>query len=191
MNRSNDLSLTDLLKIIYAARFYVLGGALIGLILSILILITLPASYRAVMIVAPADGYALGDYASSHGGSTSTYDKIVSLPFWRPMEPEGISTDFYRFVQTARGPSVADILLKDEGVRKTLPRQASKDNANLSDYMTRRVDIQPIGATPLRRLTYLQEYTLKVGLCESLSTTGCSLLPEKRQGTMYALCLFT
>lgn len=154
MTGSSDLTLADLLNQLIRARRYVLGGAVIGLVCAGLVLLLVPASYRAVMIVAPADGYALGDYASAHGGSTSTYDKIVSLPFWRPMEPEGISTDFYRFVQTARGPAAADILLKDDTIRATLPARRIRNAPSLSAYMTRKVDIQPIGATPLRQITY-------------------------------------
>ncbi len=151
---SPDLTLADLLQLLFKARLFMAGGAMIGILIAILLLSILPASYKATMIVAPADGYALGDYASSHGGSTSTYDKIVSLPFWRPMEMEGISTDFYRFVQTARGPSVATILLKDEMVRAQMTGEAQISPDYLAEYMARHVDIQPVGATPLRKLTY-------------------------------------
>lgn len=154
MNGGTDLTLIDLTRHIYTARWRVLFGALIGAIVAVILLSVVPQSYRAVMIIAPADGYALGDYASSRGGTTGTYDKIVSLPFWRPMEPEGISTDFYRFVQTARGPAAAEILRKDETIRSVLPDSLTQSSNALSDYMARRVDIQPVGATPLRRLTY-------------------------------------
>lgn len=155
MNGSQELTLFDVMRDVYRARRHVFVGILLGLLAGAVIIGTVPAAYRAVMIVAPADGYALGDYASSHGGTTSTYDKIVSLPFWRPMEPEGISTDFYRFVQTARGPSVADILLKDDSIRRSLPDSVLESPSSLSAYMMRNMDIQPVGATPLRRMTYL------------------------------------
>lgn len=149
-----DLNIIDVTAHIYRARWRVLCGALAGVIAAVVLLSFVPQSYRAVMVVAPADGYALGDYASARGGSASTYDKIVSLPFWRPMEPEGISTDFYRFVQTARGPAAADILRRDETIRIRLPDEVMASPSALSDYMTRRVDIQPVGATPLRRMSY-------------------------------------
>lgn len=154
MEEPAEASLSDIVRGLHAARRSIIAGLLLGLMLACLVVLLLPRSYRAVMVVASADGYALGDYASAHGGTTSTYDKIVSLPFWRPMEPEGISTDFYRFVQTSRGPSVADILLKDDNILKTLPDGAIENAASLSDYNMRRVDIQPVGATPLRKLTY-------------------------------------
>jgi hypothetical protein len=149
-----DLNIIDVTQHVYKARWRVIFGALIGAIAAVILLSVIPSSYRAVMIVAPADGYALGDYASAHGGTSATYDKIVSLPFWRPMEPEGISTDFYRFVQTARGPAAAEILRKDDTIRTALADKDMASASALSDYMTRRVDIQPVGATPLRRITY-------------------------------------
>lgn len=154
MGRGTDLTLFDLMRDIRAARRHVLVGALAGAALAAILVFSLPSYYRAVMIIAPADGYALGDYASAQGGTAGTYDKIVSLPFWRPMEPEGISTDFYRFVQTVRGPAVADILRKDETIRAALPDKATQAASALSHYMARRVDIQPVGATPLRRISY-------------------------------------
>lgn len=154
MNGGTDLTLIDVTRHIYMARWRVLFGGLVGAIVAVILLSVIPHSYRAVLIVAPADGYALGDYASSHGAATGAYDKIVSLPFWRPMEPEGVSTDFYRFVQTARGPATADILRKDDTIRSVLPDESTHSASALSHYMTRRVDIQPVGATPLRRMTY-------------------------------------
>ncbi len=147
-------TLADIIRLVYKARWFVMGGTLAGLLAALIILSLVPASYRAVMVIAPADGYALGDYASSHGGSASTYDRVVSLPFWRPMEAEGISTDFYRFVQTARGPAAAAILLKDEAVRNRLGAGIHASPEYLADYMARHVDIQPVGATPLRKMTY-------------------------------------
>lgn len=151
---SPEPTLADIIRLICKARLYIISGAIIALVLAAVLLQFIPASYRAVMIVAPADGYALGDYASSHGGSTSTYDKVVSLPFWRPMEPEGISTDFYRFVQIARGPAAAAILLKDAAVKKRLGARVHGSPDYLAEYMGRHVDIQPVGATPLRKMTY-------------------------------------
>lgn len=151
---SPDPTLFDLLQLFFKARWYVAIGMVTALVLAIVALALIPSSYRATMIIAPADGYALGDYASSHGGTANTYDKIVSLPFWRPMEAEGISTDFYRFVQTARGPAAATILLKDAAVRRHLGDDALASPGYLADYLTRHVDIQPVGATPLRRISY-------------------------------------
>lgn len=148
-------TLGDLLRDVWAAKVFMVlscavfgGGALIFLFLA-------TPEYRAEMIVAPADGYALGDYASS-----PSLERGVSLPFWRPPEPEGVSTDFYRFVYTARGAAVAEILLKDPGVRSGVEkephwkRNAGWNAAALAAYLERRVGIEPLGLTPLRRMAY-------------------------------------
>lgn len=150
----NDLNWGDLARLMVRARFYLLLGAAAGLAGAALFLMFATPRFQATMVVAPADGYALGDYASA-----GSVDRSISLPFWRPMEPEGVSTDFYRFIYTARGQAAADILMKDTSVKDGVladPRWREKtwDAASLSDYLQRRVDVQPLGTTPLRRLVY-------------------------------------
>jgi len=104
------------------------------------------------MIVAPADGYALGDYASSIEN-----DRMASLPFWRPKDQEGASTDFYRFIHTLRGTAVAEILIKDDSVLKNINKVADPDiitAEELSVYLKQKMNVNPLGATSLRRLHY-------------------------------------
>src|SRR5690606_15157034 len=136
---------------------YLLAGGAAGLLAAFACVFLATPLYRAEMIVAPADGYALGDYAL-----TASVDRSISLPFWRPAEPEGISTDFYRFLYTVREPSVAGILMKDKrvaaGVRQDsyrLRRQPPDrwKPSLLADYFARKVRVEPLGATVLRRLT--------------------------------------
>lgn len=156
--RPPELSLSDLMNMLWQARLFLLVGGLIGLAGSTLYAFIATPLYRAEMIVAPADGYALGDYASS-----SSVDRSISLPFWRPSEPEGISTDFYRFIYTFQEPSVAAILMKDKkavaGIRRDSARLARVASENwkpsqLSEYFHDRVKVEPVGATVLRRLSY-------------------------------------
>ena len=151
-------SMADLFQSLWKARLYVLGGGAVGLLLASLYVLFSTPLYRAEMIVAPADGYALGDYAL-----TSSVDRSVTLPFWRPTEPEGISTDFYRFIYTVQEPSVAAILMKDKkvitGVREDsyrLRRQPSEQwkPSLLAEYFADKIKVEPLGATVLRRLTY-------------------------------------
>lgn len=147
-----EISLKELLKSFWQAKIYMFGGLLIAAILAALFIYVSIPKYTAVMIVAPADGYALGDYASS-----VQYDRVASLPFWRPKDQEGASTDFYRFTHTLRGPAAAKILLKDEnvlrGINKT-QKNKIRTAEELSVYLKRAVRIDPLGATPLRRLNY-------------------------------------
>lgn len=147
-----ETNLKELLENIWNAKIDIFVGITLGVILAIILSLTLTPKYKATMIVAPADGYALGDYASS-----VQYDQIAALPFWRPKDQEGASTDFYRFMHTLRGPSAAEILMKDETVmkqfRKDYPNHLKKSEA-LAVYLNKNVRVDPLGATPLRRISY-------------------------------------
>jgi hypothetical protein len=156
--QDNEPTLEDLVKSIWNARLFIAIGGGVALVIAALYILVVTPRYGAEMIVAPADGYALGDYASS-----SSVDHSISLPFWRPMEPEGVSTDFYRFVYTIQKPSVAAILMKDKkvvaGVQKDSRRLRSLpveqwNPALLAEYLARHITVEPLGATPLRRLSY-------------------------------------
>jgi len=151
-----DLTLGDILRDLYRAKYTLLISVLITCLAGFLFLFLAIPKYQATMIVAPADGYALGDYASS-----VPYDHMLSIPFWRPPETENVSTDFYRFVHTATGPSVAEILLKDKNVLAGISRDSSWLNTadnwtaeELSAYLKDHIKVEPLGATPLRRLKY-------------------------------------
>lgn len=148
-----EVTLADLLRRVWQAKIYIAIFVVLFSIFAAVFLFVSTPLYKASMIVAPADGYALGDYAS-----VIENDRIASMPFWRPKDQEGVSTDFYRFIHTIRGPSVAEILLSDSGVISGIRRGGhegalSKKEA-LATYLDRRIQIDPLGATPLRRISY-------------------------------------
>ena len=147
-----EVSLKELLYSFWQAKLYLFFSLLISMLLAFFVLYAAIPKYQATMIVAPADGYALGDYASS-----IEYDRIASLPFWRPKDQEGASTDFYRFIHTLRGTAVAEILVKDDSVLKNINKVVDKNISTpeeLSVYLKRKMDVNPLGATSLRRLNY-------------------------------------
>ena len=147
-----ELSLNDLLKSFWQAKIYIFIGVVLAFIIAVSFLFSVTPKYKAEMIVAPADGYALGDYASS-----AQYDQIASLPFWRPKDQEGASTDFYRFIYTLKGAAAATLLMQDDSVLRGI-KQDTKDPIHtpeeLAIYLERHIEIDPLGATPLRRLHY-------------------------------------
>lgn len=147
-----EISLRDVFGLIWQAKISVCLGLIVGLLCAFLFLYFVTPKYKAVMIIAPADGYALGDYAS-----TVEHDQIAALPFWRPKSSEGASPDFYRFVHTLRGPSAAKILLNDEGVITRINQSEGTDiktPEELAVYLSKAVRVDPMGATPLRKITY-------------------------------------
>ena len=149
-------TLADLLKNIWSARVHIVLFAIIFAIVAFFIVLMSTPLYRASAIVAPADGYALGDYASSVSDG-----ERMSLPFWRPKDQEGVSTDFYRFIYTIQGSAVAAILLKDESVLTGIARDGSWSGKaedwtaeELADYLSRKINVEHLGTTPLRRISY-------------------------------------
>lgn len=156
MMKSSEPTLADLLKDVWQAKIHMLVFAAAFLVMAFLIVIVSTPLYRGSMIVAPADGYALGDYASSVSDGDS-----MNIPFWRPREASGVSTDFYRFIYTMKGPAAAAILLKDNAVLAGIAKDGSWAShadhwtaAELSDYLERHIRIQNLGATPLRKISY-------------------------------------
>ena len=149
-------TLADVFKSVWAARIPVLFFALVFAFAGLMLAALSTPLYRASVIVAPADGYALGDYASS-----VTTGEALEIPFWRPREADGVSTDFHRFVFTVKGTAAAAILLKDPSVLSGIARDgrwagSAEDWSaeELSDYLTRKVKVEHLGATPLRRISY-------------------------------------
>ncbi len=149
---TQDITLRQLLSFIWRAKYVMIVCMVIAGIGAYAFILKATPLYKATMIVAPADGYALGDYASS-----IQYDRLASIPFWRPKDQEGASTDFYRFTHTLRGPSVSNILMLDKNVLSNINekrKQAIATQEELALYLGKHLRIDPLGATPLRKITY-------------------------------------
>lgn len=153
---SNEPTLADVIHSLWKARLYILMGMIGGIIVAAIVMLIATPSYKAAMIIAPADGYALGDYAS-----TVTEGNSLDIPFWRPKDQEGVSTDFYRFTYTITGPSVAAILLKDQSVLSGIAKDGRWSGKGkewtaeeLADYLDKNLKIEHLGTTPLRRISY-------------------------------------
>ena len=149
-------TLADLLRDVWAARLSVAAGAALFALISVVFIYLSTPLFRATLIVAPADGYALGDYASSVSDG-----EAMTIPFWRPREADGVSTDFHRFVYTLQGTAAASILMKDGAVLAGIARDGSwREKADawapeeLADYLNRKIQIEQLGATPLKRISY-------------------------------------
>ncbi len=152
----SEPTLAELIRGMWNARGSILFFCGLFLFLAFLIMLAATPLYRGSVIVAPADGYALGDYASSVSDGES-----LNIPFWRPREADGVSTDFHRFVYTIKGTAVAAILLKDSGVLAGIAKDGAWSSKadqwtpeELSSYLEKHVRIQNLGATPLRKISY-------------------------------------
>lgn len=153
---NSEPTLADVIQSVWRARVFILVGVIAGILIAAFVMLIATPSYKASMIIAPADGYALGDYAS-----TVTSGHSLDIPFWRPKDQEGVSTDFYRFTYTIMGSSVAAILLKDQSVLSGIAKDGRwKGKGNdwnaeeFAEYLNKNLKVEHLGTTPLRRISY-------------------------------------
>lgn len=148
---SQPATLLDILVEIRQAQRWIMACGILALALGFLFLGAATPFYKAQMVVGPANPISNDEGASDAAGMHTSQGHSANV------------LNFARFESTLGGPAVAGILLKDkkifEGLEKDRPMGLffSQDKwtpAELADYVHRRVRIEPIGETPLRRLVY-------------------------------------
>lgn len=157
---ASEPTLADLLRLTLRARRYWTSGAALGLLAALLFLWAAVPHYRAEMLVGPAGRSSSGPDIKAILPDNSSF----AVQYLLHSLGSSDSTDFSRFEQTLRGPVVAAGVLRDKTVpyalakdrRLRFAREAQRPDTpeKLSAYLRRHVDIEPVGATPLRRLVY-------------------------------------
>ncbi|HNQ91834.1 MAG TPA: hypothetical protein PKI93_02775 [Alphaproteobacteria bacterium] len=156
MIRTDDppLSLSEVLNLFYQARFYVLGGLVLGCAVALLFLVLLKPQYEIWMIVAPP-----------RQGAESVNFLVEDLPqVLAPMAGQATSRDgeYIRFKQSLRGPAVASVLIKLDGMvkginDKSLMRGGSgslSDAREVAHHLAWSIDLDPLADTESLRLVY-------------------------------------
>lgn len=153
-----DQSFGDAMNGIWRAKVFILVGMFLGLIVAIAFLRSAIPQYKAEMIVSPAN--------PMNGAEVSSLladDNLFALRYMMQRVGVSNSSDFLRFENTVRGPSVAAELLKQENVRRGLAMDqdfhfVTPDQewspAKFADYISKRVRLEPVGATSLRKMVY-------------------------------------
>ena len=151
-------TLKDLLADIRQAWLYVLAGAIAGLLAALAFFQVSVSHYRAEMLIGPTSETATADITALLGQfDLPNLQYIVRRP--GPSE----SADFVRFENIFTGPSVAAYLLEDKDFMKGLSEDRDfifsgpveiGSAVRLSEYLSRKVKINPVGATYLRRVRY-------------------------------------
>jgi hypothetical protein len=148
-----EKTLADLREDILRAGGWVTGGIVIATILAVAFIIMATPFYRAQMIVAPANPANSSTSIESFPG-TDDFIRRGSV---------GESGDFLRFENMVAGPSVAAKLLQDDKIKRGLSFDKTFENSReqtewspeqLAEYIAKRVRVEPVGATALRRLVY-------------------------------------
>lgn len=158
MTPTPEPNLADVFRLVWQARQYVAGGAVLGLVVAILFLAVAVPQYRITMLVAPAERTTRSDIKALLPDNPG-----FALQYLLNNAGSQDSTDFVRFENTMRGPSVAARLLKDpkisEGLKKSKkfafsPAAPIRTPEELSAVLEKRVAIMPVGNTPLRKIVF-------------------------------------
>lgn len=158
-SRYCEPNLRDFLNDIWRAKFFILIGAFIGVIIAFVIQSISIPHYRASLILSPA-----APMTGAESSSLLANDNLFALRFIaQRIGGGGSASDFHRFENIYRGQSVAEILLKDNKIEQGLKADkaftfSDAENdwspAKLSKYMSERVKLEPMGVTSSRRMVY-------------------------------------
>ena len=158
MPYQTEPTLRDLVRALWAARLFIAGGLLVGIVVALLWLACAVPQYRVTMLVGPTTRTGTPDISALFPENASYALEYVVRSFG-----PGDSSDFMRFETILRGPTVSARLLNDPALnpglasdrRWSFARSGIPDNAEkLSAYLQKKVRIEPVGHTPIRKVTY-------------------------------------
>lgn len=154
-----EMTLMDALKLCWRAKFWLLAGLLAGLASAALLWALAVPQYRAALTLAPANPMNGAQFSRLMQDGES----FTPLSFLLQKVGSTGTPDFIRFEATARGQAVAEALLKDRAILEGLARdpaflwdhpRAQWNAAELSEYLERRIAIEPVSGGNLRQLRY-------------------------------------
>lgn len=155
---STEPTLRDLAAWGWQARRWIITGLLAGICAALLWAWLAVPQYRITMLVGPTTRTGTPDISALFPENASFAVEYVLRSFG-----PGDSSDFMRFEAILRGPTIAQRLLALPPVRAGLGHDqrwafyqgaTPADAEKLSAYMNKRIRIEPVGNTPLRRITY-------------------------------------
>lgn len=151
-------TLAELLADMWQARTFIAFGLCIAVFVGVAVQTTAVRHYKSIMIVAPA--------STMNGAEASSLladDDLFALRYIMQRVGVGNSSDFMRFENTYDGATVAQALLDDPKIMSGLQidqgftfseTKTRWSAAELADYINKRVILEPVGATALRRMVY-------------------------------------
>lgn len=151
-------TLNDVMAQIWKARACVILGAIFGALLAAAYIFTAQSDYKIKMILSPANPMNGAEISSLLAD-----DNLFALRYLVQRVGVANSSDFLRFENIYHGPSVADLLLDDERIIDGLNRDLAYgyiqndkpwSAERLSEYLGDHVKLSPLGASPLREMSY-------------------------------------
>lgn len=152
-------SLYDLFWDIWRARLFILTGLTIGAICAGLFLFVAYPHQKAHMIISPAN-----PMNGAEASSLLADDNLFALRYLVQRVGVSESSDFQRFQNIYAGASVASRLLKDSKILSGLKidqrfkfsePQAQWSAEELGAYIEKRVMLEPVSTTAMKRMRYL------------------------------------
>lgn len=153
----NAVSFRDVLNRLWTARMYILTGGVIGICAALIFIKLSVPQYQFRMTLAPANTMNGAEMSSLMGN-----DDLFALRYMMQRVGVSGSSDFTRFETMMTGQAVADLLLQSDRIEKGLKsakRFYYQDNPvwtppTLSAYLSRSLDVDPVGATALRHIVF-------------------------------------
>lgn len=156
---TREPTIGDILRDLAQARAFLFFGALLGFIFALVWLAIAVPHYRAEMLVGPAERSGGRDIKALLPDNSSFAVQYLVNTLGTPD-----SIDFVRFEQIVREPSVAAQLMRDPlivaGITADRLTRFSRDKdtldspEKLSAYLRDKVAVEPVAASPMRRLVY-------------------------------------
>lgn len=153
-----SMTLGDLFAGLWRGKFWVASGVLVGCVLAALFCFTATPHYRAHMIISPAN-----PMNGAEVSSLLAEDNLFALRYLVQRVGVANSSDFMRFENKYAEATVAGQLLEDPNIMRGLDfdrsftfskPQEDWSAEKLAAYIHDRVRLEPVGATPLRRMVY-------------------------------------
>ncbi len=150
-----EKTLFDVLRDLWRGKFYLLAFAVIMLVAAFAFTSFAQKFYRAEMIIAPASPMGQGGRINHDIGEGSIQVQSEALQS---------TAAFMRFANIYDGVSVAKILMNDKKIMDELSLErnfqfstpkSDWSAAKLSEYITKRVRLEPLSGTELRKFIYL------------------------------------
>lgn len=146
----HEQTLADLVRDVWAGRWFVLGGVLVGGMLALAFMMLAVPHEKARIILAPAHPMNMAAVQDNTHGQLSP-----------EVSPD--SLNFSRFEASFKGAAVAGLLLRDPDITAGLAHdkafrfsriERGWSPEKLAVYIAKRVKVDPVGETSLRTLSY-------------------------------------
>ncbi len=154
----SEPTLRDLIGWCRDAKFWIWGGLVSGLVVALLWVLLAVPQYRVSMLVGPTTRTGTPDISALFPENASYALEYVLRSFG-----PGDSSDFMRFEAILRGPMISRRLLEipqvgqglqDDRRWSFMPAHRLESPEKLSAYLQKRIRIEPVGNTTMRRVIY-------------------------------------